>query len=47
MIKYFQFPLNIYKVTGKRRETTTEERILVIENAGGKSDREIAEITGI
>jgi transposase len=38
----------IDKVTRKRRETTTEERISVIEkNAEGKSYREIAEIAGI
>jgi transposase len=37
-------PIDI--ITGKRRETTTEERISVIEkNAEGKSCREIAEIT--
>jgi transposase len=38
----------IDKVTGKRRETTTEEHISVIEkNAEGKSYREIAEIADI
>jgi hypothetical protein len=38
----------IDKVTGKRRETTTEECISVIEkNAEGKSYRDIAKITGI
>jgi alkylated DNA nucleotide flippase Atl1 len=38
----------IDKVTGKRRETTSEECISVIEkNAEGKSYREIAELTGI
>jgi transposase len=38
----------IDKVTGKRRETTTEERISVIEkNAEGKSYLEIAEIAGV
>jgi DNA invertase Pin-like site-specific DNA recombinase len=40
--------MRIDKVTRKGRETTTEERISIIEkNAEGKSYREIAEITGI
>jgi hypothetical protein len=38
----------IDKVTGKRRETTAEERIsVIVKKAEGKSSREIVEITGI